>query len=221
MCVYVCMHVCMHASLSLSLSPLSMYIYIYIYLSPARWRLAAAAARAPSLSLSLYIYIYIYIYICISIYIFYISPARLRLAAAAERETTLDFPPRGAARIRAGRRTCGRMRQRPCLAAWPGPRGSGRRGRAAAASARTPARGMAYGVWRVDRREARFASKRSPPPPPRPYSNGILSYPHTPCTPRSTRRNEQALVSLKLKKIVDAGVGRTFSVIIQGGLMSK
>jgi len=30
-------------------------------------------------------------------------------------------------------------------------------------------------------------------------------------------RYEQALVSLKLKKPVDAGVGRTFSVIIEGG----
>jgi len=30
-------------------------------------------------------------------------------------------------------------------------------------------------------------------------------------------RNEQALVSLKLKKSVDAGGGRTFAVIIEGG----
>jgi len=33
--------------------------------------------------------------------------------------------------------------------------------------------------------------------------------------------NEQALVSLKLKKLVDAGVGRTFAVIIEGGSMAK
>jgi len=30
-------------------------------------------------------------------------------------------------------------------------------------------------------------------------------------------RNEQALVSLKLKKTIDAGVGRTFAVVIEGG----
>jgi len=30
------------------------------------------------------------------------------------------------------------------------------------------------------------------------------------------RSNEQALVSLKLKKPIDAGVGRTFAVIIEG-----
>ena len=34
---------------------------------------------------------------------------------------------------------------------------------------------------------------------------------------RATVPNEQALVSLKLKKIVDAEVGRTFAVRIEGG----
>ena len=45
--------------------------------------------------------------------------------------------------------------------------------------------------------------------------------PHTDVAPRRCRiyvdTYEQALVSLKLKKIVDAGVGRTFVVIIEGG----
>jgi len=35
------------------------------------------------------------------------------------------------------------------------------------------------------------------------------------------RVNEQALVSLKLKKSVDAEGGRTFAVIIEGGSMAK
>ena len=37
----------------------------------------------------------------------------------------------------------------------------------------------------------------------------------------STESHEQALVSLKLKKPIDVGVGRTFAVIIEGGQMAK
>jgi len=33
--------------------------------------------------------------------------------------------------------------------------------------------------------------------------------------------NEQALVSLKLKKSIDAEGGRTFAVLIEGGYMAK
>ena len=50
-------------------------------------------------------------------------------------------------------------------------------------------------------------------PPPRVIPGGGRRRPRV----GATRRNEQALVSLKLTKTIDAVVGRTFAVIIEGG----
>jgi len=43
------------------------------------------------------------------------------------------------------------------------------------------------------------------------------SFPRPACTRVGGASHEQALVSLKLKKPVEAGVGRTFAVGIEGG----